>query len=112
MGRKGFVLLVFLGNSPSLKAVRAGAQTQQTLEAEMDAETMEGRWLASQGLLGLLSCTARTTFPRVTPPMVSWDLPHPSSVKKMPPRLSTVQSGGGLFPAGLGSHLPNDSSVC
>ena len=35
------------------------------------------------GLLSLLFIALRTTSPGVTPPTVSWALPHQSSIKKM-----------------------------
>jgi hypothetical protein len=50
------------------KEVRTGTQAGQ--EAGADAEAMEGcsYWLASPGLLSLLSYRTRTTSPEMVPP--------------------------------------------
>jgi hypothetical protein len=47
------------------KEVRTGTQTGQ--KAGADAEAMEG-WLASLGLLSLLSYRTKTTSPEMVPP--------------------------------------------
>lgn len=43
-------------------------------------------WLASQGFLGLLSSTPRTTCPEKAPPTVAWSLPHQSLIKAISPQ--------------------------
>jgi hypothetical protein len=53
-GRKRFILLTFCYNSPSSRAVRAGTQEGQNLEAGADAEAADGccsSWLAQPAFL-------------------------------------------------------------
>jgi hypothetical protein len=59
---------------------KSGQELQQcsNLEAGADAEAMESAayWLASHGLLSLLSYRPRTTSPRMAPPTMGRALPH------------------------------------
>jgi hypothetical protein len=64
LGRKGFIQLTLPHCCSSPKEVRTGTQTDQ--EAGADAVAMEGcfYWLASTGLLSLLSYRTQDYQPR------------------------------------------------
>jgi hypothetical protein len=82
LGRKGFIRLTLPYCCSSPKEVRTGTQAGQ--KAGADAEAMEGcsYWLASPGLLSLLSYRTKTTSPEIVPP--TGDLPPWSLIEKMP----------------------------
>lgn len=80
--------------SPSLKEVKAGAQTGQELETDADAEIMEGcsstlNWIAPRHLLNLLSFSA--------PPIMGWTFSVNPSLRKYSAGVPTARSYGGNF---------------
>jgi hypothetical protein len=68
LGRKGFIQLTLPYYCLLPREVRPGTQTGQEVGA--DAEAMEDvtYWLASSGLLSLLSYRTKTTSPEMVPP--------------------------------------------
>lgn len=72
-----------------------------------EAETVEKAvdWLASHGLLTLLSYTTRTTCPGMALSPVDWGLPYQSFIKKTPHNMPNGQSEGDNFSVKASSSL-------
>ena len=62
----------------SLKKVRTGTWRQELMQRPWSA----AYWLASPGLLSLLSYRTQDTSPGMAPPTTGWALPHRSVIKK------------------------------
>jgi hypothetical protein len=90
-----------LGCSVSLREVRTGTWAGQDLGGETEAEEFHGGVLLT-GLILMASSACFPIAPRITSPgmallTMAWDLPHQSSIKKMPTDLPKGQSGGIVF---------------
>ena len=92
-----FVSLFFTKGSQDRNSHRAGTWRQELMQ-----RTWRGAayWLASPGLLSLLSYRTQDYQPRMVPPTMGWALPHQSLIKKMPYSLI------------LWSTLVSDSTGC
>lgn len=84
LGGEGFILVILLCRSPSLKEVtpelRAGTWRYELKQRPGRSSAF---WLVSHGLLSLLSCITQDTWPGVVLPRVGWTLPHPSLIENM-----------------------------
>jgi hypothetical protein len=89
-----FVGLKHPHRSPSLKEVRTGSWRQELTQRPWRGVAY---WLASHGLRSLLFYTTQNHQLRDGPTHKGLGPPHQSLIKKMPYRLATAQSYGGIF---------------